>query len=107
MYQIITDGSTLGYVDAPAYIFLNPKNGCYNHCPKEQATGLVFGGVVYNLEGTAGLGKEKEAMAVNVDGGVVVADQRVSVEQTITDLMIENVELHQEIEELRSIVEDK
>lgn len=105
MYKIFSDNSLLGYVENPTYIYLNPNNGCYNATTKDKATGIVFNGEVYNLEGTSGLDKPNTALIVEVDSGEVVVTQRTSVEQTITDLMIENIYLQQEIDELKSKME--
>lgn len=50
MYKILSDqNKVLGYVDTPSYIKL--KNGNITPCVPVEATGVSYGGTVYNLLG--------------------------------------------------------
>ena len=50
MYKILSDqNKVLGYVDTPSYIKL--ENGNITPCVPVEATGVSFGGQVYNLLG--------------------------------------------------------
>lgn len=50
MYKILSDqNKVLGYVDTPSYIKL--ENGNITPCVPVEATGVSYGGTVYNLLG--------------------------------------------------------
>lgn len=55
MYRIIKDGVTVGITGALNYIKLL-DNGCYGLCSEQEAQGVAFGGVPYQLDGKAEMG---------------------------------------------------
>lgn len=55
MYKIIKDGVTVGLTGAPNYI-KKLDNGCYGLCSEQEAQGVAFNGVPYQLEGRAEMG---------------------------------------------------
>lgn len=55
MYKIIKDGATVGLTGAPNYI-KKLDNGCYGLCSEQEAQGVAFGGVPYQLEGKSEMG---------------------------------------------------
>lgn len=100
MYKITIDETHAGYIEKPTFIYLNSKNGCFNICDEQAATGIVFNGEPYDLTGTAGCGVGKAAIAQEIDAADVLAAQRVELEQTITDLQLDNLELQVRVAEL-------
>lgn len=59
MYKIVdvNTGKTIGTTEAPSYIMLMSKNGCYKQCSKSEAQGVSYRDTVYNLLEGDGLSK--------------------------------------------------
>lgn len=55
MYKIIKDGATVGLTGAPNYI-KKLDNGCYGLCSEQEAQGVAFNGVPYQLADRAEMG---------------------------------------------------
>jgi len=74
MYQIIntTQGQLLGY--ASEVLFIRNKEGVYIPASEENATGIAFQSVAYNLERTDGVGAEESAIAVEIDAEAALND---------------------------------
>ena len=97
MYDIIIDNAHVAYAENLAFIKLNRRNGSYNLCDEAEATGIVYDGKRYNLTDTNEVDGEGTAVVAHVDIADVLAAQRVGLEQTITDLQLDNIELQQRI----------
>ena len=68
MYKIIQDGVTIAMTDAPIFIKMQ-DNGCYALCTQKDATGIVSGGVVYQLLGNILDGAAETVMLEEMDAG--------------------------------------
>ena len=97
MYDIIINGTHAGYAENLAFIKLNRRNGAYNLCDEAEATGIVYDGRRYNLTDANEVDSDDRAVVAHVDVTDVLAAQRVEIEQTITDLQLENIELQQRV----------
>ena len=97
MYDIIINGTHAGYAENLAFIKMNRRNGSYNLCDEAEATGIVYDGKRYNLTDTNEVDGEGTATVVHVDIADVLEAQRVELEQTITDLQLDNIELQQRV----------
>ena len=49
MFRIIKNGASIGLTENLNYI-KQAENGCYVLCPEPDASGIVFGGTVYQRE---------------------------------------------------------
>lgn len=49
MYRIIINGEIKGCCDKPRYIKIKPETGVYINATLDDAVGVAFGGVAYNL----------------------------------------------------------
>ena len=76
---------------------MNRRNGSYNLCDETEATGIVYDGKRYNLTDTNEVDGEGTAVVAHVDIADVLEKQRVGLEQTITDLQLDNIELQQRV----------
>ena len=97
MYNIIINGDHAAYAENVAFIKLNAGNGAYNLCDETEATGIVYDGQRYNINGYDEVDGVGDAVVGHVGAGEVMASQRIEMEQTITDLQLENIELQQRI----------
>lgn len=97
MYDIIINGNHAAYAENMAFIKLNRRNGSYNLCDEAEASGIVYDGKRYDLTGKNEVDGEGTAIVAHVDAADVLAAQRIEMEQTITDLQLDNIELQQRI----------
>ena len=97
MYDIIINNAHVAYAENLAFIKLNSRNGSYNLCDKAEATGIVYDGKRYNLTDTNEVDGEGTAVVAHVDIADVLEKQRVGLEQTITDLQLDNIEHQQRV----------
>ena len=97
MYVIIINNAHVAYAENLAFIKLNRRNGSYNLCDEAEATGIVYDGKRYNLTDTNEVDGGGTAVVAHVDVADVLAAQRVGLEQTTTDLQLENIELQQRV----------
>ena len=97
MYDIIINNAHVAYAENLAFIKLNRCNGSYNLCDETEATGIVYDGKRYNLTDTNEVDGEGTAVVAHVDIADVLEKQRVGLEQTITDLQLDNIELQQRV----------
>lgn len=97
MYDIIINNAHVAYAENPAFIKLNRRNGSYNLCDEAEATGIVYDGKRYNLTDANEVDSEGVATVVHIDMDDVLEKQRVELEQTITDLQLDNIELQQRV----------
>lgn len=77
MYRIIkaADGTSIGMTEAPNYI-KKAANGCYNLCPEQDASGIVFAGTVYHLLDREGLEDAETVALEGTDAGVEIVELR-------------------------------
>ena len=97
MYDIIINNAHVAYAENLAFIKLNRRNGSYNLCDEAEATGIVYDGKRYNLTDKNEIDGDGMAVVANVDIADVLEAQRVGLEQTITDLQLDNIELQQRV----------
>lgn len=76
MYRIIkTDGTEVGVTDSVTYIKLNP-NGAYMLSSKEDAVGVVFDGITYNLFNHNEIPTAETVIVSAYDSGKYFGDQK-------------------------------
>lgn len=97
MYDIIINNAHVAYAENLAFIKLNRRNGSYNLCDEAEATGIVYDGKRYNLTDENKVDSDGMAVIAHVDIADVLEKQRVGLEQTITDLQLDNIELQQRV----------
>ena len=97
MYDIIINNAHVAYTENLAFIKLNRRNGSYNLCDEAEATGIVYDGRRYNLTDANEVDGEGVAIVTHIDMTDVLEKQRVGLEQTITDLQLDNIELQQRV----------
>lgn len=76
MYQISSNGTFLGYTSAPTYCYKLPSGSPQVIGRKEReagavATGIIYGGVIYNLPGYVDFDGET-AYVSEVDEGIII-----------------------------------
>lgn len=87
MYQIIKNGTTLGYAEHPTYV-APLENGAFGLTDEAEARGVVYEGEVYHLEGREALEDKETVLLIPVDAGVVSAKNLAAIaelESQITD----------------------
>lgn len=72
MYQIIISGEIKGFCETPRYIKIKPETGVYIEAKLEEAIGVAFGGVAYNLFGYDEIPDTPQAIVKEIDGAEVV-----------------------------------
>lgn len=72
MYHIIIDGEIKGFCETPRYIKIKPETGVYIEAKLEDAIGVAFGGVAYNLFGHDEIPDTSQAIVKEIDGAEVV-----------------------------------
>lgn len=78
MYQLTRNGASLGMTEAPTYIKQSP-NGCFILCPEPEASGIVYGGTVYHLQGRDALEAAETVALEEVDAGRKIAEAQEAV----------------------------
>lgn len=75
MYRIIKaeSGAIIGATEKPRYIY-RKSNGCYVETKDENAPGIAFKGVPYNIQDREGVGAEETVILVEFDGGDAVSE---------------------------------
>lgn len=71
MYRLITmSGTILGVTEKVTYIKRHPSNDCYTCATEDDATGVAFNSVPYNLCGRDVMIEDEEVViVVPIDGG--------------------------------------
>lgn len=49
MYRLMSDGKLVGDFEKITFNKVNPNSGCFIHCTKDEAEGLVAGDTIYSL----------------------------------------------------------
>ena len=71
MYKVIkTDNTLLGYTEKLVFVKFS-DSGCFVEASKQDAIGMVYGGLVYNLIGRDAIKDAGTDMAIEIDGGDV------------------------------------
>lgn len=87
MYKIQSDnGSILGYVDTPAWVKL--KDGSPVPCVPVEATGVSYGGTVYNLLGHSDWPDNPTAFPSMVTDGEMLAIINAKTTETVDSVKI-------------------
>ena len=69
MYRIIKiDGTELGVTDSVNYIKIS-ENGCFTNATAEDAVGVAFNSVAYNLVGHNEIEEADTVVVSKIDGG--------------------------------------
>jgi len=88
MYKIIKGGAVVAMTDVPAFVRINPRNGCYNLCDWEQAEGVALTGSVYRIQGRPSSIQAEEVVLQPVDMGA----ELLAAQTTIADNDAMNVD---------------
>lgn len=72
MYRIIKiDGTELGITDSVNYIRIS-DNGCYTNATQQEATGVAYQSIAYNLVGHSEIDGADTVVVSKIDGGAEV-----------------------------------
>ncbi len=86
MYRIIkVDGTELGITDSVIYIRIG-SSGNFTPCSAEDAIGVAFGSVPYNLVGHSEIEGAEAVVVSRVDGGLLAFEQKASTDERLTDV---------------------
>jgi hypothetical protein len=100
MYKIIdteTD-KVIGYTNKVLYIRLKQKTGCYVSCKRENAEGVAFNSVPYNLSGHTMKEELKTVVVSEDDDGTVIVQIVADSEGRTGDVLCD---LDSDIEEIK------
>lgn len=106
MYRIIKiDGTEIGVTDSVNYIKIG-ASGDFSSASKDDAIGVAFNSVAYNLVGHTEIADTETVVVSSVDGGAYMTpmSKTVEAEQMITELDIANIEAQQVITELELMI---
>lgn len=79
MYHVIIDGEIKGFCEKPRYIKIKPETGVYIEAKFEDAIGVAFGGVVYNLLGRNEIPNAPQAIIKEIDGAEIVFNDKIKI----------------------------
>lgn len=71
-------GACLGMTEALTYI-KQADNGCFILCPEPEASGICYGGVVYNLQGREAIEGKETVTIVETDAGAEITEAKEAV----------------------------
>lgn len=106
MYQIFKiDGTELGVTDSVNYIKIG-SSGCFAPAKYEDAIGVAFNSVAYNLVGHTDIQDADTVVVCVIDSGSYMTpmNKTIEAEQAITELDISNIEAQQAITELELMI---
>lgn len=106
MYRIFRiDGTELGVTDSVNYIKIG-ASGCFASASQEEAIGIAFNSIAYNLIGHKDIPDTDTVAICAVDGGSYMTpmSKTIEAEQAITELDISNIEAQQAITELELMI---
>lgn len=91
MYQITdTESGLLGYADEPRYIKIKPSSGAYVPTTKEEAEGVAFLGMPYNLDNKPPMREGLRTVIVSEkDSGEILLGEIEDVEAETGDALCE------------------
>jgi hypothetical protein len=107
MFRIInlTTGKEIGLTDKVNYIKVNPKTGCYIPAKKEEAIGIAFKGIAYNIANRTDIKDADSVMTVAIDGGSTLQDVKLK-EHTLEAQLAETDEAAIELYEANLALEE-
>ena len=80
MYRIIKiDGTELGVTDSVNYIKIS-ENGCFTNATAEDAVGVAFNSVAYNLVGHNEIEEADTVVVSKIDGGYEIKSHQTAIE---------------------------
>ncbi len=111
MYQITKADELAGYTDNPEFCYLLPSGSpqVVRLKDKDQATGIIYQGVIYNLPGHNDFKGAETAMAIECDAGALLTEQeRQLAEERAAREAVENAMCEADIatEEWRAEIEN-
>ena len=70
MYKIINtnDGTEIGSTERPRFI-KKKSTGCYIQTDEQNAQGVAYDNIAYNLQGRDGIGADETVFLIEVDAG--------------------------------------
>lgn len=107
MFRVIkTDGTELGVTDAVYYIKIG-ASGCFTPTVKEDAIGVAYNSIAYNLAGHTEIANADTVVVSAIDSGILIDalnTQHIETEQMLTDLDIANIEAQQAVTDLELMI---
>lgn len=87
MYRIIKiDGTELGVTDSVNYIKIS-ENGCFTNATAEDAVGVAFNSVAYNLVGYNKIEEADTVVVSKIDGGYEIKSHQTVIEGLIQTVL--------------------
>ena len=87
MYRIIKiDGTELGVTDSVNYIKIS-ENGCFTNATAEDAVGVAFNSVAYNLVGHNEIEEADTVVVSKIDGGYEIKSPQTAIEGLIQTVL--------------------
>lgn len=87
MYRIIKiDGTELGVTDSVNYIKIS-ENGCFTNATAEDAVGVAFNSVAYNLVGYNEIEEADTVVVSKIDGGYEIKSHQTAIEGLIQTVL--------------------
>lgn len=87
MYRIIKiDGTELGVTDSVNYIKIS-ENGCFTNATVEDAVGVAFNSVAYNLVGHNEIEEADTVVVSKIDGGYEIKSHQTAIEGLIQTVL--------------------
>ena len=87
MYRIIKiDGTELGVTDFVNYIKIS-ENGCFTNATAEDAVGVAFNSVAYNLVGHNEIEEADTVVVSKIDGGYEIKSHQTAIESLIQTVL--------------------
>ncbi len=87
MYRIIKiDGTELGVTDSVNYIKIS-ENGCFTNATAEDAVGVAFNSVAYNLVGHNEIEEADTVVVSKIDGGYEIKSHQTAIEGLIQTVL--------------------
>ena len=87
MYRIIKiDGTELGVTDSVNYYKIS-ENGCFTNATAEDAVGVAFNSVAYNLVGHNEIEEADTVVVSKIDGGYEIKSHQTAIESLIQTVL--------------------
>lgn len=87
MYRIINiDGTELGVTDSVNYIKIS-ENGCFTNTTAENAVGIAFNSVAYNLVGHNEIEETDTVVVSKIDGGYEIKSHQNAIDGLIQSVL--------------------
>ena len=87
MYRIIKiDGTELGVTDSVDYMKIS-EDGCFTNATAEDAVGVAFNSVAYNLVGHNEIEEADTVVVSKIDGGYEIKSHQTAIEGLIQTVL--------------------